>query len=51
MRLFTKTNLFLENIHKTLMNEVDKNKWIGEAYFMRAFYHFMLFRYMALSLC
>ena len=39
-----KTNLFLENIHKTPMNEVDKNKWIGEAYFMRAFYHFMLFR-------
>lgn len=39
-----KANLFLENIHKTPMDENDKKKWIGEAYFLRAFFHFMLFR-------
>lgn len=37
-------NIFLENVHKTPMNEEDKNRWVGEAYFLRAFYHFMLFR-------
>ena len=39
-----KTNLFLENIDKTPMSASDKDIWIGEAYFLRAFYHFMLFR-------
>lgn len=39
-----KANLFLENIPKTPMDMNDKERWIGEAYFLRAFYHFMLFR-------
>lgn len=39
-----KANLFLENINKTPMDETEKQHWIGEAYFLRAFYHFMLFR-------
>lgn len=39
-----KTNVFLDNIHKTPMNAGDKEKWIGEATFLRAFYHFVLFQ-------
>ena len=39
-----KANLFLENIAKTPMDKHEKDTWIGEAYFLRAFYHFMLFR-------
>jgi hypothetical protein len=36
-----KTNLFLENIHLTPMDESDKEIWIGEVKFLRAFYNFL----------
>lgn len=39
-----KTNLFLENIHKTPITEEERSRWTGEAIFLRAFYHFLLFR-------
>lgn len=39
-----KINLFLENIDKTPMSESDKNIWKGEAYFLRAFFHFFQVR-------
>lgn len=35
-----KTNVFLENIGKTPMDEGAKQVWIGEARFLRAIYHF-----------
>ena len=38
------TNIFLENIDKTPMDQEAKDTWIGEAYFLRALYHFYLFR-------
>lgn len=39
-----KTNLFLENVHKVPMDEREREKWIGEVTFLRAFYHWMLVR-------
>jgi len=39
-----KANLFLNHIGETLMKESDKEKWIAEATFLRAFYHFILFQ-------
>lgn len=43
-----KANLFLENIHRTPVDkdfsEEDKNIWIGEAYLLRALYHFFVLR-------
>lgn len=39
-----KTNIFLENVSKVPMDERERNRWIGEATFLRAFYHFMLAR-------
>ena len=39
-----KVNLFLENIDNTPMNESEKNIWKGEAYFLRAFFHFFQVR-------
>jgi hypothetical protein len=38
-------NIFLENIHKPFdLDEYDRNWWIAEATFLKAFYHFYLFR-------
>ncbi|MBO9732794.1 MAG: RagB/SusD family nutrient uptake outer membrane protein [Chitinophaga sp.] len=39
-----KTNIFLENVAQVPMPEEDRKKWIGEATFLRAFFHFMLAR-------
>lgn len=35
-----KVNIFLENIDRTPMSESEKDRWKGEAYFLRAFFHF-----------
>ncbi|MGV8090689.1 MAG: RagB/SusD family nutrient uptake outer membrane protein [Mangrovibacterium sp.] len=38
-------NIFLENIHKPYdLNDFERNRWIGEVKFLKAFYHFWLFR-------
>lgn len=39
-----KCNLFLENIHRTPMDNVERKEWTAEALFMRAFYNFMALR-------
>lgn len=43
-----KANIFLENIHITPLSaeftQTTKDRWIGEATFLRAFYHFQLMR-------
>lgn len=39
-----KANIFLENVDKVPMGAADKQRWIGEATFLRAFYHFFLMR-------
>lgn len=39
-----KANIFLEQIPQTPMDDVARNVWIGEATFLRAFYHFLLAR-------
>ncbi|MFC3197930.1 RagB/SusD family nutrient uptake outer membrane protein [Parapedobacter deserti] len=39
-----KANLFLENVDRVPMDEIEKNRWKGEATFLRAFYHFQLVR-------
>ncbi len=43
-----KANIFLENIHITPLSndftEEDRNRWIGEATLLRAFYHFLCIR-------
>ncbi|MCQ2118876.1 MAG: RagB/SusD family nutrient uptake outer membrane protein [Bacteroidales bacterium] len=39
-----KCNLFLENIHRTPMEESERREWTAEAHFMRAFYNFMALR-------
>ncbi|MDR1121191.1 MAG: RagB/SusD family nutrient uptake outer membrane protein [Dysgonamonadaceae bacterium] len=36
-----KTNLFLENIDKTPMDDAEKSGWIGEMKFLRAWFHFL----------
>lgn len=35
-----KVNIFLENIDKTPMADSERDRWKGEAYFLRAFFHF-----------
>lgn len=38
-------NILIENIHSTPdMDESEKNRWIGEAEFLKAYYHFYLIR-------
>jgi hypothetical protein len=38
-------NIFLENIHKPYdLRDDERNRWIGEVKFLKAFYHFWLFR-------
>src|SRR5690606_7073117 len=37
-------NLFTEHIASTPMDETAKNMWIGEAQFLKAFFHFLLVR-------
>jgi len=39
-----KVNLFLEHVDEVPMDDVEKNRWKGEATFLRAFFHFMLVR-------
>ncbi len=39
-----KVNIFLERIDQTPMSEAEKNIWKGEAYFLRAFFHFFQVR-------
>ncbi|GEP97555.1 RagB/SusD family nutrient uptake outer membrane protein [Chitinophaga cymbidii] len=39
-----KTNIFLENVGQVPMDEGERSRWIGEATFLRAFFHFMLAR-------
>ena len=39
-----KCNLFLENIHLTPMSEDEKEHWIGEVHFLRAFFNFLAVR-------
>ena len=37
-------NIFLERVNDVPTTQEEKNEWSGEAYFLRAFYHFMLMR-------
>ncbi len=38
-------NIFLENIHRVPdMDDTEKDKWIGEVKFLKAYYHWFLFR-------
>lgn len=38
-------NIFIENIHKVPdMSSMEKEKWLGEVYFLKAYYHFYLLR-------
>jgi hypothetical protein len=38
-------NIFLDNIHKPYdLQEYERTRWIGEVKFLKAFYHFWLFR-------
>lgn len=39
-----KCNLFLEHIHLTPLEESEREEWIGEVHFMRAFYNFLSLR-------
>lgn len=39
-----KVNIFLERIDQTPMSEAEKNRWKGEAHFLRAFFHFFQVR-------
>ncbi|WP_207434809.1 RagB/SusD family nutrient uptake outer membrane protein [Sabulibacter ruber] len=43
-----KLNIFLDNVHKVPLvqgfTEEDRQRWIGEATFLRAFYHFFIMR-------
>lgn len=39
-----KANIFLENVDRVPMNENTKREWIGEATFLRAYFHFFLLR-------
>lgn len=39
-----KTNIFLANVDKVPMDEQKRQGWIGEAIFLRAFFHFQLIR-------
>lgn len=38
-------NIFLANIHKPIdLTEIERNRWIAEVKFLKAYYHFYLFR-------
>ncbi len=38
-------NIFLENIHKPYdLTEEERTRWVAEVKFLKAFYHFWLFR-------
>lgn len=38
-------NILIENIHTTPdMDDSEKNRWIGEVEFLKAYYHFYLIR-------
>src|SRR5690554_3585368 len=38
-------NIFMENIHRVKdMNQFEKDRWIAEVKFLKAYYHFYLFR-------
>ena len=39
-----KVNMFLANVDKCPTNETEKLHWKGEAYFLRAWFHFLVFR-------
>lgn len=39
-----KVNMFLENVDKCPAAEEEVRRWKGEAYFLRAWYHFLVFR-------
>lgn len=39
-----KVNMFIENVDKCPTNETEKRHWKGEAYFLRAWFHFLVFR-------
>lgn len=39
-----KVNMFLENLDKVPTSNSEKEQWRGEAYFLRAYFHFLSFR-------
>lgn len=39
-----KVNMFLENLDKVPTTATEKEQWRGEAYFLRAYFHFLSFR-------
>lgn len=39
-----KVNMFLANVDKSPATETEKRRWKGEAFFLRAWYHFLVFR-------
>ena len=39
-----KVNMFLENVDKCPTSDSEINHWKGEAYFLRAWFHFLVFR-------
>ena len=39
-----KVNIFLERIDQTPMSDAERERWKGEAYFLRAFFHFFQVR-------
>lgn len=39
-----KVNQFLENVDRCPTSDTEKNHWKGEAYFLRAWFHFLAFR-------
>lgn len=39
-----KVNMFLEKVDNCPTSQEEKNHWKGEAYFLRAWYHFLAFR-------
>ena len=43
-RAIRKCNIFLERIGGTPMEEAERERWIGEVYFIRAFNKFLLYR-------
>ena len=38
-----KVNQFLENVDRCPTSDTEKNHWKGEAYFLRAWFHFLAF--------
>ena len=39
-----KVNMFLENVDNCPAADEEKRRWKGEAYFLRAWFHFLAFR-------